>query len=280
MNLLLKNYFKAFFQQFEKGNNNAAALAYFTLFSVFPLFYLALSLTEKFFGEDQLNTITSNFLQQLLGSTESVDFIEFVRSTPYFHSNVFLDFFSVLMLLFSCSSIMVSVKKSMNQIFEIPQKKIHHKKILKETIFSRFYSLSLLSILAFTIILFETIQIFSLTFLERLFVLENWISMFFLFSASIILSFCSNMVILYLIYKKSCDIKIENKLLKKPVVLTAIFLSLSQYVLKFYLNDYYVFSDAGLTGSILILLLWIYIFATFIYGGAFYLNQLRCITKD
>ena len=280
MILLLKNYFKAFFQQFEKGNNNAAALAYYTLFAICPIFYFFFSMVEKLFGEDKLNYITKNIIQQFFGKIESDQILEFVLSRPYFDSSLILDFISFLILLFSCSSIMVSIKKSMNQILNVPLKKLNKKKKIKETFFRRFYSLGLLILIVVVILSFAILQMISMSFLEPILIKENLTSSFMFFFISMILSFSSNIVILYLIYKKSSDTYIDNKILKHPVFLTAFFLSLCQYFLRFYLNDYHVFSDAGLTGSVLTLLLWIYIFATFIYGGAFYLNQLRCITKD
>lgn len=276
----IRAYFNAFFLQFDKGNNNAAALAYYTLFSIFPLFYLTFSLAEKLFGVEKMNEITVSLLEQVFGSIDSVDFIDFVKATPYFHSNFFLDCFSVCILLFSSSSIIISLQNSMNEIFGVHKNQRSKKKKIKESFIVRFYSLGTLAIIALVIIMFASIQIILITFFEKVLNGENLITAISIFLISMIITFLSNASIIYLIYKKTSDVYIEKKHLKVPVILTALLMTIGQYLLKFYLNEYYVFADAGLTGSILILLLWVYICSTFIFGGAFYLSQIRCSNED
>ena len=258
------------------NGNNSAALAYYTLFTLFPVVYLSFSVCGKILGEAQMDEFSVVILEQIFGKIDSVDFVHFVKSTPFLRSNYFLDVISILVLLFSCSSLMNSLRQSLDHIFQYEKTKKNRKEAIKETVLFRITSLGILMAIVTAIFIIAALELIVLTFLERIFDIDSLTIQMLLFILSIGLSFFSNAVILLLIYRFGSKVSFAWSQMRLPILLTSLALTLAQLVLKYYLNEFYVFSDAGLTGSILILLIWIYFCSIIMFTGAYFLKEKHC----
>ena len=275
---MIKAFTRSFFKSVSNGNSSAA-LAYYTLFTLFPVIYLSFSICGKLIGDQQLEGYSVFILEQIFGKIDSIDFVHFVKTTPFFRSNYVLDFFSVLVLMFSCSSLMNSLKKSLNNIFDIKSTATKRKELIKETLFFRISSLGVLMAIVCAIVGIAALEMLVLTFIERIFNNDSLIFNLFLYTLSILVSFLSNGIILLLIYKFGSSKKFLIQELFRTILITALTLTIAQLGLKYYLNEFYVFSDAGLTGSILILLIWIYFCSIIMFTGAHFLKMEPCTIK-
>jgi membrane protein len=116
----------------DKAPQLAAALAYYTIFSIPPLLIIALAVAGYFYNAD---TARSQLIAQLSGfvGTETADFIQSMLENSNRTSNgLFASIVSFFVLLAGASGIFLQLQDALNTIWGIPPKKGHRiKQILQ-----------------------------------------------------------------------------------------------------------------------------------------------------
>jgi membrane protein len=247
---------------------HGAALAYYTLFSFIPIVYLSTSIFGRVVGKENMQTIIIDLLQNQIGISDTKGLMDFLNSVNFDKPSLFLEIVSIGILLYGCSAFLVSLKRSINEFFDISKKKRHEENIIMDIIGFRFLSVAYLAIFAFIIILLYFLQGFIFYAFTNYLHYKNGFVDFTLVFFQHLISIFSNILIFTIVFKYIHDGFVPIKLAIKGAFVTSVLLFLSQLLIKYYLHNYFFLGNMGIAGSLFIFLAWVHYSAQIVFFGA------------
>ena len=247
---------------------HGAALAYYTLFSFVPIVYLSTSIFGRVVGKENMQSIIIDLLQNQIGISDTKGLIDFLNSVNFDKPSLFLEIVSIGILLYGCSAFLVSLKRSINEFFDISKKKRHEENIIMDIIGFRFLSVAYLAIFAFIIILLYFLQGFIFYAFTNYLHYKNGFIDFTLEFFQHLISIFSNILIFTIVFKYIHDGFVPIKLAIKGAFVTSVLLFLSQLLIKYYLHNYFFLGNMGIAGSLFIFLAWVHYSAQIVFFGA------------
>ncbi|MEN9742787.1 MAG: hypothetical protein RLZZ65_592 [Bacteroidota bacterium] len=253
---------------------HGAALAYYTLFAFIPMIYLTTSIYGRIVGAANMRSIVTELLQNGLGLTDPKSILHLVDGMSFEKPSFLMELISIGVLLFTCSAFMLSLKRSLNEFFNVIKKNRHESNLFMEIIGFRFLGVVLLAGIAFVIILFYFVQVFVFSAIHSWI---HWQSGFFNFSLELLqiaFTILTNILVFSLIFKYLHDAKVSWKLALNGAFVTAILLYLSQWILGYYLQHFFLLGQLGIANSIFMMLAWVHYSAQIVFFGAKFTYQL------
>ena len=261
----------AFVEYIEEGAFfHGASLAYYTLFAFVPIVYLTTSIFGRIFGQENMENLIVDLLKNRVGITNSDDVMNILHQVNFNKPNLFLEILSIIILLYGCSAFFVSLKRSINEFFNISRKKRQEVNILMDIVGFRFLSVAYLGIFALIMILFYFSQTFVFSFLEQWIKSKNGFVDFTFSILQYVISILSNVFIFLIVFKFIHDGNVPWKIAFNGAIVTSIFLFLSQLIIKYYLINYFFLGNLGIAGSLFILLAWVNYSSQIVFFGAKY----------
>ena len=247
---------------------HGAALAYYTLFAFIPIVYLSTSIFGRLVGKENMQTIIIDLLQNQIGISDTKGIMEFLNSVNFDKPSLLLEIVSIGILLYGCSAFLVSLKRSINEFFNINKKKRKEENILMSIIGFRFLSVAFLALFAFIIILFYFMQVFIFSALTNWFHYKNGFVDLTIEFLQHLISIFSNILIFTIIFKYIHDGFVPLKLAVKGAFTTSVLLFLSQVLIQYYLHNYFLLGNIGIAGSLFFFLAWVNYSAHIVFFGA------------
>ena len=247
---------------------HGAALAYYTLFSFVPIIYLSTSIFGRVVGKENMQIIIIDLLQNQIGISDTKGLMDFLNSVNFDKPSLFLEIVSIGILLYGCSAFLVSLKRSINEFFNISKKKRHEENIIMDLIGFRFLSVAFLALFAFIIILLYFLQGFIFYAFTNYLHYKNGFIDFTLEFFQHLISIFSNILIFTIVFKYIHDGFVPIKLAIKGAFVTSVLLFLSQLLIKYYLHNYFFLGNMGIAGSLFIFLAWVHYSAQIVFFGA------------
>jgi len=279
--LLLKAFWQALKEYVQEGAfHHGAALAYYTLFAFIPIIYLTTSIYGRIIGQQNMREIVGSILKSGLGIQDSGSILKLVESMSIDKPNFFLELASIGILLYTCSAFMISLKRSLNEFFNVSKKSRQESNLFMEIIGFRFVGVLLLAIFALVIILFYFLQIFIFSALTSWLQWNNGFVDFSLQVLQILFTLLSNILIFSLIFKYMHNAKVTWRVARNGAIATAILLYLSQWIIGYYLQHYFVMGTLGVANSIFIMLAWVHYSAQIVFFGAKYTYQIGKVYNE
>lgn len=273
--LLLKAFWQALKEYVQEGAfHHGAALAYYTLFAFIPIIYLTTSIYGRIIGQQNMREVVGAILKSGLGIQDSGSILKLVESMSIDKPNFFLELASIGILLYTCSAFMISLKRSLNEFFNVSKKSREESNLFMEIIGFRFVGVLLLAVFALVIILFYFLQIFIFSALTSWLQWNNGFVNFSLQIVHILFTLLSNILIFSLIFKYMHNAKVTWRVARNGAIATAILLYLSQWIIGYYLQHYFVMGTLGVANSIFIMLAWVHYSAQIVFFGAKYTYQI------
>ena len=264
----------------EGAFHHGAALAYYTLFAFIPIIYLTTSIYGRIIGQQNMREIVGSILKSSLGIQDSGSILKLVESMSIDKPNFFLELASIGILLYTCSAFMISLKRSLNEFFNVSKKSRQESNLFMEIIGFRFVGVLLLAIFALVIILFYFLQIFIFSALTSWLQWNNGFVDFSLQVLQILFTLLSNILIFSLIFKYMHNAKVTWRVARNGAIATAILLYLSQWLIGYYLQHYFVMGTLGVANSIFIMLAWVHYSAQIVFFGAKYTYQIGKVYNE
>lgn len=269
----LKKYSSIIIGYFNYQNNHAAALAYYSLFALIPIAFVSFSLFGRIFGQETIEQILIRFLSNQVGLKDTAAIVEFFTNTQFTKPNIWMELLSVVAIIVTTSAMTSSVKRGVNDILDVPIKKRTHVDLVKEVIQFRLFSILAIALFMLFLIVVYFSQLFLISLLDLWFSEEYFLFQVALSFISFGLSYFSYFSIFFIVYKYGHDGVVEFKTVAEAALFSSTVVCISQFAIKYYLQHFFVFKDAGLTGSILVILTWIYFTSHILFMGAFYLKR-------
>lgn len=277
-NLAWQDYrrlFKNTVVQFASENSlfHGAALSYYTIFALVPILYLSIVSFGAFIGKVKMQYIISEVLTNQVGIKDVGGIMSFLNEIDFHKTNFMLQTVGVIVLLVSSTAILSSLKYSINDFYDIQRIYNSKKKLLFSTLKDRLVHVLLLMFFGTIIIITYFAQLVIISFGDKLFSELHGIRELFSLVTQHFIPFITNIIIFYFVLKYVSDGIVHKRFAFAGSIVTATLLYLGQLGIKFYLTHYFFAKDAGIAGTILILLAWVYYTSQIIFFGAKFTSE-------
>lgn len=248
----------------DKAPRLAAALAYYTVFSLAPLLVIAISIAGIVFGRDAARNQILKEVGGLIG-TESVPAIEaMVSGASKGGESIAATIAGVVLLLFGASGVFGQLQDSLNTIWEV---KVKPNAGIMRLIRDRFFSFTVVVGTGF-LLLVSLIISAALSALGTYFsnLLPGWEIVFQI--ANMVVSFLVIAFLFALIFKYMPDAVIAWKDVWPGAFVTSFLFIVGQILIELYISKSDFQSSYGIAGSLIVILLWVYYSAQIVLLGA------------
>ena len=250
--------------QEDKASRIAAALAYYTVFSISPLLVIVIAIAGTFFGQQTAQQQITEQLTQLVGEDGVRPILLALNNMSQPRIRGIASLISIGVLLLGASGIFAQLQDALNTVWKVkPQPGQGIWVFVRKRIASFFMVLALGFLLILSLILSAVVSALSkyrTDFLPGSAIL--WENLDFMVSLGLMtLIFC-------LMFKYVPDAKIAWKDVVVGSVITALLFLFGKYLLGVYLGKGSLGSAYGAAGSLIVFLAWVYYSAQIILLGA------------
>jgi membrane protein len=266
----LKEIVKSTFKEFshERPFLHGAALSYYALLALIPLLYLSVMFFGVVVGHDTMHEIIETLLRDQIGLTDVSGITAFLETIEFSGSGGIMEAGGIIALMFSCTAILNSLKKSINEFYDLEKRKLNRKKRIVKGLVSRLIQMVFIvgaTVLVIAIYFGETI---FLSIGDKYFEGRELITWFFGAVAKHGLPILMNVILFSFLFKYLNDGIVKWKNAIVGAVVTGLLLYLGQLIIKFYLTNYFFGSGGGVAGTMLIILVWVYYSSQILFIGA------------
>ena len=246
----------------------AAALSYYTIFSLAPIVLIVITTAGLFFGREAVTGEVYHQIHDLIGD-EGAKAIQDLVENAYFEDKKGLAaWISVITLIFSATVTFSVLQDSLNTIWKV--------KVKPERGFIKFLVPRVLSFAMVVAIGF--LLMVSLIINTLLVAVEGFIAIFFEKAGVYILFIVQNLISLAVItfmfaamYKFLPDVIVRWRNVWKASLLTAVLFTIGKSLIGYYLGQSNLATTYGAAASIIIILLWVNYSSWIFFIGAEYI---------
>lgn len=243
----------------------AAALAYYTIFSIAPLLLIAISIAGAVFGEEAARGEVVAQIQGLVGKQGAEAIQSMIQNTQKPGSGgTIATIAGIVTLLFGASGVFGQLQDALNTIWEVKPKPGQG---IRSFLQSRFLSFAMVLVIGF-LLLVSLVLSAGLAAIGNFF--SNLMPNFLILGqlVNFLISFGVVTVLFAAIYKFLPDVHAPWKDLWVGAIVTALLFNVGKFLIGLYLGNSSVGSTYGAAGSLVVLLVWIFYSAQIILFGA------------
>lgn len=250
----------------DKASQMAAALAYYTVFSLAPLLIIVIAIAGFFFGEEAARGEIVGQIEGLVGRDGATVIQTALENThrPGSGVGIIASLISIAVLIFGASGVFVQLQEALNEIWDVvPNAKQGVGNVVRKRAMSFAVVLSIGFLLLVSLVVsaaLSAINTFASGLLPGFDVLWSLINL--------VISFVVTTLLFALIYKYLPDVDVAWRDVWVGATLTSILFSVGRYLIGLYLGNSSFGSTYGAAGSLVILLAWIYYSVQILFFGA------------
>jgi len=275
----LKTFWKLLKRAYESWNGNdpwarSAIIAYYTLFSLPSLLIIIVSIAGYFFGKEAVQGRITGQIAEFIGEDSAIIVENMISNASLSSNSTMTVIFGVFMLLFGATGVFFQLKKAMNNIWNVAEK--------KETYFRMFMD----RVISFGMILvIGFLMLLGLIVSAIIRMLSDYIESYAPVLANLGISLVNSLLSLVFItllfgalFKLLPDIKIRWKVTLFGAALTTVLFLIGQNLIGIYFGRTDPASVYGGASSMVLILLWVnYTCLIMFYGAEFTVQYARHI---
>lgn len=248
----------------DKASRLAAALSYYTIFSIAPLLVIAIALASLVFGREAATNQVVGEIRGLVGEDGAQVIQTILQNASKTTSGVLATVIGIVTLLIGASGAFGQLQDSLNIIWEVkPREGRGFKGILRD----RFLSFSMVLVIGF-LLLVSLVLSAVLSGVGKYLSDVLPMSSVVLQAVNFVISLAVTSLLFALIFKVLPDAYVRWRDVWVGSVVTALLFSLGRFLIGLYLGRSSVSSAYGAAGSLVVILLWIYYSAQILFLGA------------
>jgi membrane protein len=243
----------------------AAALSYYTLFSLAPLLLIAIGVAGLVFGREAAQNQIVESLQGMIGQDSAQSVQEMIQaSNEKPKTGVLSTIIGFVALLFGAGGVVGQLQTSLNKVWEVTPKPGQG---IWGFLRQRFFSFAMVLAIGFLLLvsLVVTAVLSSFTSMLRSFLGD---ATFVAHAIDILVSFGFVTLLFALIYKYVPDVEIQWRDVWVGAALTSILFTIGKYLIGLYIGTSGVSSTFGAAGSLITILIWVYYSSLIFFLGA------------
>lgn len=262
---------KISFKEFFNGDSfmHGAALAYYTIFALVPIIYLAITSFGLIMGQDQVIAIVGDLMETNMGISDVSFFTDLMYQWEIGKGGTpFLQIVGIIFLIFISTAMFNSLSKSLNSFFGIVP--IQHYNVVLEELVKRLLSFGLMAVFGAIVIIIYFAQSILIGIGSQ-FLSDGSFFQEVLFSILEHVSILSiNFLVFTFVFKFLHDGVVKWKLAMAGALFTSILIYAGQLGVNYYLANYFFAANSGIAGTLLAVLTWIFYISQIIFLGAKY----------
>ncbi|NES94589.1 MAG: YihY/virulence factor BrkB family protein [Desertifilum sp. SIO1I2] len=259
---------KATFREWneDKASRLAAALAYYTVFSIAPVLVIAIAIAGAIFGEDAARGQIVGQIQGLVGR-EGAEVIETAIANagqPDSNEGLIASLINIGLLIFGATGVFAELQGALNTIWEVAPKPDRG---VWNFIRQRFLSFSMVLVIGFLLMVSLVVNAALATisgFMSGLLPGVDWVWQL----AEFAISLGVITVLFALIFKFLPDVEIRWNDVWIGAALTAVLFTIGRSLLGLYLGQSAFGSTYGAAGSLVVIVAWVFYSAQILFFGA------------
>lgn len=262
----IKKLLKRVFEEWSDDNASrlAAALAYYTVFSLAPLLVLCVIAATQIFDEEIARRSIQLQIQGLVGQPGADVIEEIISNASGPTGGILATIIGIATLLFGASGVFGELQNALNVIWDVPPQPSAG---WLQTIKDRFFSFTMVLGVGFLLLISLIIDALLSGFSE-------WLMTS--FPAATVVAYILNLVVSFLIitglfavtFKVIPDVVIQWRDVMVGAAVTAALFMIGKWAIGFYLGQTATNSTFGAFGSLIALLAWVYYSAQILFLGA------------
>lgn len=248
----------------DKAPRLAAALAYYSGFSLAPILVIAIAVASIFYDRQVVHELVIDQITALAGKQGGVLINTMLEASRDFGTNLLLAGLGIVALIFGATGVFLQLQDALNTMWEVaPKPNQGIFKVIKD----RFFSFTMVITVGFLLLV-------SLVISTALAALENWGYGFLpgLETVVQILNFIISLlvitVIFALLFKYVPDAQVQWKDVWLGAAVTALLLTVGKSLIGYYLGNTDMMAQFGGAGALVVILLWVYYSAQISFLGA------------
>ena len=254
----------------------SAIIAYYTLFSLPSLLIIVVSIAGYFFGRDAVQGRITGQIGEFIGK-DSANIVENMISNATLSNNSNMAvIFGVFMLIFGATGVFFQLKKAMNNIWNVAEKKETYFKMFMDRLISFGMILILGFLMLLGLILSTMIRILS-DYIESSAPVLTALG---LDLVNYLLSLVFITLLFGAIFKLLPDIKIRWKVTLYGATLTTVLFLIGEYLISIYFGRTDPASVYGGASSLVLILLWVNYTCLIMFFGAEFTVQYALYKKE
>jgi membrane protein len=248
----------------DNASSLAAALAYYTLFSLAPLLIIAIGIAGMVLGSSARVKSELFFqIQSFVGPDAAKTIQNLINNNSVLRTSTITTIIGLATLILGASSLFIHIQQSLNIIWEVKPKPESGLFFFIESRLLSFAMVLGLGFLLFILVILSTLlsalaQYFNFLLPAAI----PWQSIEFLVSILLIT------LLFAVIFKTLPDVKVQWRDVWIGSFVTAVLFTIGKFLIGLYLSRSSISSAFGAAGSLVIILLWIYYSAQIFFFGA------------
>ncbi len=244
---------------------HAAALAFYTLFSMAPILILVVAAAGMFFGQEQARGEIVAELETMIGEEGAVAVETAIARSGLEDTGYFSTAVGVLLLLVGATTVFGQLQQSMNDVWNVTPKPT--RSTFRELIKTRILSLTLVLTIGF-LLLVSLVLSTAVSAIIRFADDRIPIPAGLLSGADLIVSLMVITLLFGMIFRILPDVQIGWRDAAKGSLVTAVLFIIGKSGISFYLSHTGTASAYGAAGSLVVVLLWVYYSSLILLYGA------------
>jgi membrane protein len=246
-------------------DTQSAALAFYTLFSLAPVLLVVVSIARRFFGDARVHGEIVRRFQGVMGRDAGLAAVAVLeRAAGPGIGVVPGGIAGIVAFVLGATAVFLQLQEALNRVWEVtPPPGPMFLSLLKR----RFVSFVLVLVGGFLLLVSLTLST-GLMALTDFVVARIPLPMALITLGNEVLFFLVFTVLIALIYRVLPDAHLEWKDVGIGAVVTSILFSIGKWLIAFYLGGTTVASRSGVTGSLVVIFLWIYYASYVVLFGA------------
>ena len=242
----------------------SAAVTYFTMLGLAPLLVIAVAIAGLFFGDRYAQQEIIENVQLFTTADIAETVATVIANTSHRKSGYFAGAISVAILVFGASGVFSQLQEAFNLIWGVP---LEERQGIWKTVKARLTGILMVIVTGFLLVTTLAISM-AVAAVSNMFteVQPEWKSWLAFADRSV--SFFLMPPILFLLFWLIPRANVCWRDVWPAAMLTALLLSLSRYLIEFYLRFSTTSEVYGAAGSLVVLLIWIYINGMVLFYGA------------
>ena len=248
----------------DKASRLAAALSYYTIFSMAPLLFIVIAIAGLIFGQDAARGAIINQISGLVGQQGADQIQTMLQNVNHPATGIIATVFGLIVLLLGASGVFGQLQDAMNTIWEVKPKEGRG---IMGMIKDRFLSFTMVLGVGF-MLLVSLVVTTALTALGNV-VLGIFPGLPFIMQViNFVISFAVITVLFVLLFKYLPDAKIAWGDVWLGAAVTALLFTIGKMIIGIYLGNSSIATPFGAAGSLIVLLVWIYYSGQILFFGA------------
>ena len=268
--LTLKCIWQMLLHAFKGFNDNkvlklSGALAYFTVFSMGPMFIVMIFFADVFYGREAIEGTIYDQMHGLVGPAAASQIQEIIRNATLSGKTSITAIIGFTTLLIGATTVFSEIQDSINMIWNLKPKP---KKGWLKILMNRLISFSVVVGLGFVLLVSLILNGLIEGLMDRLQIRFPDLTVILIYIFNLVITFVIITLLFSIIYKVLPDAKIKWKDVIIGSMSSAVLFMLGKFAITFYIGSSDIGSTYGTAGSFVVLLLWVYYSSVILYFGA------------